>query len=124
MAGHDINYLAVSGILSLLGRKRERPYAPGNLLADFAGGGGMLFSGILMALLARQTTGRGQVVEGNMVDGMRMLGTFPRLAMEAGGGVWDRSRGENLLDGGCPWYDTYETRDGQYMAVYGCPVVL
>ncbi|PNS21139.1 Isopenicillin N epimerase component 2 [Sphaceloma murrayae] len=115
MAGHDINYLAVSGALSLLGRKGEKPYAPGNILGDFAGGGHVLFTGILMALFERGRTGKGQVVEANMVDGVAHLATFPRLGM--GTPMWDGSRGDNVLDGGCPWYDTYETRDGGFMAV-------
>ncbi|KAF2153506.1 CoA-transferase family III [Myriangium duriaei CBS 260.36] len=116
MAGHDINYLSVSGVLSLLGRKGEAPYAPGNLLGDFAGGGLVLFSGILLALTQRAVTGRGQVVEANMVDGAAHLASFPRLALKTP--MWDRERGENVLDGGCPWYDTYSTKDeGEYMAV-------
>ncbi|KAF4555206.1 CoA-transferase family III-like protein 2 [Elsinoe fawcettii] len=115
MAGHDINYLAVSGALSLLGRKGEKPYAPGNILGDFAGGGHVLFTGILMALLERVGSGKGQVVEANMVDGAAHLATFPRVGMKTP--MWDRKRGENILDGGCPWYDTYETKDGGYMAV-------
>ncbi|KAH8702203.1 putative isopenicillin n-CoA epimerase [Talaromyces proteolyticus] len=116
MAGHDINYIAVSGVLSMLGRSGDRPYAPGNLLGDFAGGGAMCFLGILLALISRQATGKGQVVEANMVDGSAYLATMPRLAMKQP--VWDASRGENLLDGGCPYYDTYETKDaGKYFAV-------
>jgi alpha-methylacyl-CoA racemase len=115
MAGHDINYLAVSGVLSVLGRDGEKPHPPWNVLADFAGGGGTLFQGILLALLARQPTGRGQVVEANMVDGSSYLTTFPRFALKTPLG--DKGRGKNLLDGGCPFYDTYETRDGKYMSV-------
>ncbi|PSK42669.1 Isopenicillin N epimerase component 2 [Elsinoe australis] len=115
MAGHDINYLAVSGALSLLGRKGEKPYAPGNILGDFAGGGHVLFTGIVMALLERTRTGHGQVVEANMVDGAAHLATFPRLGLKTP--MWDRRRGKNVLDGGCPWYDTYETKDGGHMAV-------
>ncbi|KAF2090695.1 hypothetical protein K490DRAFT_71057 [Saccharata proteae CBS 121410] len=115
MAGHDINYIAVSGVLGMLGRKVEKPYAPGNVLGDFAGGGAMCFMGILLALLERERSGRGQVVEANMVDGSAYLATMPRLAMK--GQMWDRRRGENVLDGGCPYYDTYETRDGKFMAV-------
>ncbi|KAK0754548.1 alpha-methylacyl-CoA racemase [Schizothecium vesticola] len=116
MAGHDINYLAVSGALSLLGRKHEKPYAPVNLLADFAGGGLPLVLGILLALHARTTTGRGQLVEANMVDGASYLATFPRFALKTP--VGSRPRGENLLDGGCPFYDTYETAvPGEYVAV-------
>ncbi|KAK2865214.1 Isopenicillin N epimerase component 2 [Arthroderma sp. PD_2] len=116
MAGHDINYIAVSGALSLLGREGEKPYPPGNILGDFAGGGAVCFQGILLALLARQTTGKGQVVNANMVDGSAYLATFPRLARQTP--MWDRPRGTNVLDGGCPYYDTYETKDkGNYFAV-------
>ncbi|KAJ5450943.1 CoA-transferase family III [Penicillium cf. griseofulvum] len=116
MAGHDINYLAVSGVLSMLGRANEKPYAPGNILGDFAGGGAVCFQGILLALISRSHTGRGQVVEANMVDGSAYLATFPRLARNTP--AWAEPRGENLLDSGCPYYDTYETKDaGRYFAV-------
>jgi len=115
MARHDINYIAVSGALSLLGRKGENPLPPANMLGDFAGGGATLFQGILLALLAREKTGRGQVVEANMVDGSAYLATFPRLLLNTP--MWNKPRGENVLDGGCPWYDTYETKDGKFMAV-------
>ncbi|KAH0555649.1 hypothetical protein GP486_006408 [Trichoglossum hirsutum] len=115
MAGHDINYLAVSGVLSQLGRKGAPPYAPANLLGDFAGGGLMCAFGIMMALLVRRRTGRGQVVEANMVDGAAYLGTMARVGLDSP--AWNRPRGENLLDGGCPWYDVYECRDRRYMAV-------
>lgn len=126
MAGHDINYLAVSGVLSMLGTSKKRlggkPSPPINILGDFAGGGAVLFQGILMALLARQRdgngkgNGQGQVVEANMVDGAGYLATFPRFARNTFTG--NMPRGENLLDGGCPYYDVYETKDeGGYMAV-------
>lgn len=115
MAGHDINYIAVSGMLSLLGRKGEKPYPPANIVGDFAGGGLTCVLGIVMALLHREQTGMGQVVEANMVDGSAYLGTFPRLLRKMP--AWERQRGDNLLDGGCPYYDTYETKDGKYMAV-------
>lgn len=115
MAGHDINYIAVSGVLSLFGRKGEKPYPPGNIVGDFAGGGAMCFLGILLALISRQSTGLGQVVEANMVDGSSILATMPRLGLKTE--VWKRERGTNMLDGGAPFYDTYETRDGGYMAV-------
>ena len=115
MAGHDINYIAVSGVLSLFGRKGEKPYPPGNVVGDFAGGGAMCFMGILLALLARERSGRGQVVEANMVDGSAVLATMPRLGLKTE--VWKRERGTNMLDGGAPFYETYETRDGKYMAV-------
>lgn len=115
MAGHDINYIAVSGVLSLFGRAGEKPYPPGNLVGDFAGGGAMCFLGILLALLSRHSTGKGQVVEANMVDGSAILATMPRLGLKTE--VWKRERGTNMLDGGAPFYDTYETADGRYMAV-------
>ena len=115
MAGHDINYLAVSGALSLLGRANDSPHPPTNLLADFAGGGANLVNGILLALLARGTSGKGQVVEANMVDGASYLATFPRLGIKRG--MMDRGRGNNLLDGGCPFYETYATADGKYVSV-------
>ncbi|KAJ5238347.1 hypothetical protein N7468_002966 [Penicillium chermesinum] len=105
MAGHDINYIAVSG-----------PFAPANILGDFGGGGAMCFLGILLALISRSHTGRGQIVEANMVDGSAYLATMPRLARQTP--MWDKPRGTNLLDGGCPYYDTYETKDaGKYFAV-------
>ena len=100
MAGHDINYLAVSGILSQLGRAEGAPYPPANILADFAGGGLMCALGILLALFQRTATGVGQVVENNMVDGAAYLGSFLRYALKSP--VGDRPRGQNVLDGGCP----------------------
>lgn len=115
MAGHDINYLAVSGTLGLLGRDDEKPHPPWNILADFAGGGAVLFQGVLLALMARHSSGKGQVVEANMVDGSSYLSTFPRMALKTPLG--GNGRGRNMLDGGCPWYDTYETKDGGYMSV-------
>lgn len=115
MAGHDINYIAVAGVLSMLGRKSEKPYAPGNIVGDFAGGGGVCFMGILLALLQRERTGLGQVVEANMVDGAGYMASMPRFGTKTP--MWDGKRGENVLDGGCPYYDTYETGDGGWMAV-------
>ncbi|KAF3913776.1 hypothetical protein ABW21_db0200051 [Orbilia brochopaga] len=115
MAGHDINYIAVSGVLSMLGRAYEKPYAPGNIIGDFAGGGATCFMGILLALIERERTGKGQVVEANMVDGSSYLATMPRLSTKTW--AWGGERGTNLLDGGCPYYDTYETKDHNYMAV-------
>ena len=115
MAGHDINYIAVSGALSLFGRAGERPYPPANILGDFAGGGAVCFLGVLLALLARQSSGKGQIVEANMVDGSAALVTMPRMGLN--NPVWNGPRGTNLLDGGAPFYDTYETSDGGYMAV-------
>lgn len=116
MAGHDINYLAVGGVLAMLGRKDEKPTPPINILGDFAGGGALLVQGILMALLARDRPGgRGQVVEANMVDGPSYMATFPRYFLKTPDG--DGPRGTNLLDTGSPFYDTYETQDGKFMSV-------
>ncbi|KAK3707771.1 hypothetical protein LTR37_011948 [Vermiconidia calcicola] len=115
MAGHDINYIAVSGVLSMLGRAHEKPYPPGNIVGDFAGGGATCFLGIALALIHRERHGYGQIVEANMVDGSAFMATMPRLATKYP--VWSGPRGTNQLDGGCPYYDTYETKDGKYMAV-------
>lgn len=116
MAGHDINYIAVSGVLSLFGRAGDKPYPPGNVVGDFAGGGAMCFLGIVLALFARERNGgRGQVVEANMVDGSAILATMPRMATKMP--IWSGPRGTNTLDGGCPYYGTWETKDGKYMAV-------
>lgn len=122
MAGHDINYLAVSGVLSLLGREGQNPHAPGNLLGDFAGGAMVCLVGILLALLHRNSTaaaggGKGQVVEANMVDGAAYLASYPQYQHVNQFGNWTGGRGTNLLDGGAPFYDTYKTRDGGFMAV-------
>lgn len=116
MAGHDINYLAVSGILSMLGAKDAPPSPPINVLADFAGGGHVAFTGVLLALIHRGVTGKGQVVHANMADGATFLGTFPRLGQKFG--FLDGPRGTNLLDGGSPYYGCYECQDrGRYMSV-------
>ncbi|KAG5655224.1 hypothetical protein KAF25_001977 [Fusarium avenaceum] len=116
MAGHDINYLAVSGVLGMLGSRGQPPLPPGNLLADYAGGGLVAFAGLLMAIIHRSSTGKGQVVEANMVDGASYIGTIPRLRSKEPG--WDGERGTNLLDGGCPYYQCYECKDeGKYMSV-------
>ena len=108
MAGHDINYLAVSGVLSGLGPKNGPPHPPANILADFAGGGLMCAFGILMALIHRAQSGKGQVVENNMVDGSAYLASMMRYGLR--NPLWNKPRGENLLDGGCPWYDVYECK--------------
>jgi len=114
-AGHDINYLAAAGILSLLGRKDETPAPPANILGDFAGGGLVCVTGILMALMHRQVSGKGQVVTANMVDGSAYLATFAR--QQLGRQNWDRPRGENLLDGAAPFYEVYATKDDRFVAV-------
>lgn len=115
MAGHDINYLAVSGVLSQLGPKNGPPHPPANILADFAGGGLMCAFGIIMALLQRAQSGKGQVVENNMVDGSAYLASMMRYGLRTP--FWDKPRGENTLDGACPSYDVYECKGGGHMAV-------
>ncbi|KAM3873942.1 alpha-methylacyl-CoA racemase [Diretmus argenteus] len=114
-AGHDINYLAMSGLLSKLGRSGEKPCAPLNLVADFAGGGLTCALGIVLALLERTTSGKGQVIDASMVEGAAYVGSF--IWKSRSTGIWDRCRGENMLDSGAPFYDTYQTSDGKYMAV-------
>ncbi|KAF9578394.1 hypothetical protein BGW38_005814 [Lunasporangiospora selenospora] len=116
MAGHDINYLSISGVLNTLGRADERPAFPINLLADFAGGGLMCALGVLLALQERHRSGKGQVVDAAMVDGVNYLGSFV-YNMHKAGALFQEPRGMNQLDGGAHFYDTYETKDGKYMAV-------
>jgi alpha-methylacyl-CoA racemase len=113
-AGHDIDYLAIAGALEPLGRAGQPPTPPINVLADFAGGGMLLAYGILAALLARERTGEGQVVDAAMVDGAATMLT-PFYAARASG-FWG-PRGTNMLDTGSPWYDSYETADGGWLAV-------
>ncbi|XP_042365281.1 alpha-methylacyl-CoA racemase [Plectropomus leopardus] len=114
-AGHDINFLAMSGLLSRLGRSGEKPYAPLNLIADFAGGGLTCALGIVLALLERTKSGKGQIIDASMVEGAAYVGSFAWKSRSIG--MWDRPRGQNMLDSGAPFYDTYETADGEYMAV-------
>ncbi|GAA0464560.1 CoA transferase [Actinoplanes capillaceus] len=114
-AGHDIDYIAISGALEPLGRPGERPHAPVNLLGDFAGGGMLLAVGVLAALVERGVSGRGQVVDAAMVDGSSLLMTFLHGFLAEG--RWPGGRGQNLLDGGAPFYDTYQASDGGYLAV-------
>ncbi|MFF5176509.1 CaiB/BaiF CoA transferase family protein [Micromonospora sp. NPDC000316] len=114
-AGHDIDYIALAGALEPLGRAGERPHAPMNLLGDFGGGGMLLAVGVLAALLERERSGVGQVVDAAMVDGAALLTSF--LHGMLGAGAWSAPRGRNIFDGGAPFYDTYATADGGYMAV-------
>ncbi|XP_065890485.1 alpha-methylacyl-CoA racemase-like [Dysidea avara] len=114
-AGHDVNYLAISGVLSMLGRSNQPPNPPINLLADFAGGSAMCVLGILLALIERNTSQRGQVVDAAMVEGATYLNYFLRASKKMG--IWTEPRGHNLLDSGAPFYEVYTTSDGRYMAV-------
>jgi alpha-methylacyl-CoA racemase len=114
-AGHDIDYIAISGALHPIGRAGERPVPPLNLVGDFGGGGMLLAVGVLAALVERQRSGLGQVVDAAMVDGSALLSSF--IYGLRARGAWRDERGVNLLDGGAPFYDTYATADGKYVAV-------
>ncbi|MFK0216948.1 CaiB/BaiF CoA transferase family protein [Streptomyces vinaceus] len=115
-AGHDIAYIAVTGALGMIGNPGEPPAVPANLVGDYAGGSLYLVIGVLAALQhARTPGGAGQVVDAAIVDGTAHLTAMIHGMMAAGG--WQDRRGANLLDGGCPFYGTYETSDGGYMAV-------
>lgn len=116
-AGHDLNYAAISGVLSMMGRQHEKPTAPINLLADFAGGSVMCALGICLALLERHNSGQGQIVDAAMVEGAAYVASW--LFMSRSLNIWNESqeRGTNLLDGGAFFYDTYKTKDGLYMSV-------
>ncbi len=114
-AGHDIDYIALAGALAPIGPAEGPPVPPLNLVGDFGGGGMLLAFGVVAALLEAARSGRGQVVDAAMVDGTALL-----LAMLAGmraAGTWSDRRGANLLDGGAPFYRTYETADGRAVAV-------
>ncbi|KAJ7727301.1 CoA-transferase family III domain-containing protein [Mycena maculata] len=120
MAGHDINYLALSGILSILPGTADKPSFPINLLADFAGGGLTCALGILLALVERGKSGRGQVVNADMVSGTRYLSSFPLLGLlSPSSAMSSGTRGSRLLDGGAPFYNIYTCKDGLWMSV-GC----
>jgi alpha-methylacyl-CoA racemase len=114
-AGHDINYIALAGVLHAFGRKGEAPVPPLNLVGDFGGGGMLLGFGVACALLEAARSGRGQVVDAAMVEGASLLG-----AMFAGflaSKNWSEERGTNILDTGAPWYNVYETKDGKYVSI-------
>ncbi len=114
-AGHDINFIALSGALGAIGREGEKPLAPLNLVGDFGGGGMMLAFGMVCALMAVQRGGRGQVIDCAMTDGSALL-----MAMMWGfraDGRWEETHGVNLLDSGAPFYDTYETACGNHIAI-------
>jgi alpha-methylacyl-CoA racemase len=114
-AGHDINYIALSGALAAIGRTGEKPVPPLNLVGDYAGGALYLALGVLASLLNARATGQGDVVDAAMVDGVASLMTM--FCSLRAGGRWSPERGVNILDSGAPFYDTYETADGLYVAV-------
>jgi alpha-methylacyl-CoA racemase len=113
-AGHDINFIGLAGALDMIGRPDQAPVPPAALLGDMAGGGMLMALGVTAALLDRERSGAGQVVDAAIVDGAALLTTaFHGLRDQ---GLWPGGRGENLIDGGA-FYDTYETADGRYVAV-------
>ena len=114
-AGHDLTYLALTGMLHAIGPKDGRPVPPLNLVADYGGGTMFLIAGVLAALFERSRSGRGQVVDAAMIDGASTLGSLPFALLAAG--LWRDRRGSNLLDSGAPFYDTYETADRRHIAV-------
>ena len=114
-AGHDINYIALSGALYSVGREGERPVPPLNLVGDFGGGGMLLAYGMVCGLLEASKSGEGQVIDSAMIDGAASL--MSMFFSMASMGRFTDQRGTNLLDGGAPFYDTYETSDGKYVSL-------
>ncbi|MCW3472709.1 CoA transferase [Rhodococcus pyridinivorans] len=115
VAGHDLNYIGVTGVVDAMGYADAPPVVPLNVVGDFGGGGNYLVIGVLSALVERSLSGAGQVIDAAIVDGAAHLlnGIHAMMAV----GAWGRPRGENLLDGGAPFYTTYATADGRRMAV-------
>jgi len=114
-AGHDINYISLSGALHAIGRKGEKPAVPLNLVGDFGGGGMILAFGIMCGVYEARNSGKGQVVDASMVEGSAaLMGMFYGMAA---GGLHSANRGTNLLDGGAHFYDTYETADGKWISI-------
>jgi alpha-methylacyl-CoA racemase len=115
VAGHDINYISIAGALGAMARKGERPLFPLNLVGDYGGGGMLLAFGVVCGLLEARSSGRGQVVDAAMVDGVAILMTiFHGLRA---GGIWDDEPGTNVLDSGAHFYEVYETSDGGHIAI-------
>lgn len=114
-AGHDINYIAVAGALWCIGRTGDRPVPPLNLVGDFGGGALYLAFGVLAAVMSARQSGEGQIVDASMVDGVASMMAMTYSLADAG--EWVEKRGVNLLDSGAPFYEVYETKDHQYMAV-------
>ena len=114
-AGHDINYIALSGVLHSVGNAGCKPVPPLNLVGDFGGGGMLLALGVVAGLLEAQKSGKGQVVDAAMTDGSALL--LAAVVGMHGSGMWKDERGSNMLDSGAPFYDTYECSDGKYVSV-------
>ncbi len=114
-AGHDINYVALSGALHAIGRAGSAPVPPLNLVGDFGGGGMLLAFGIACGVIEARASGRGQVIDAAMVDGASVLTTMFHGMLA--NGQWSEERGANVLDSGAPWYDTYPTSDGKFVSI-------
>jgi alpha-methylacyl-CoA racemase len=114
-AGHDLNYIALTGALAAIGRKGQAPVVPLNLIGDFGGGALYLAMGVLAAMLEASRSGRGQVVDAAIVDGTASLMTMFHSFLQMG--AWITERGVNIIDGGAPFYDVYETSDGKFVSV-------
>lgn len=114
-AGHDLNYVALTGVLNLIGEKGRKPIPPLNLVADFGGGGMLLAFGMVCGILSARATGKGQVIDAAMVDGVNALASMFHgfKAM----GMLDEGPGESFLGGAAHWYGTYETKDGRYVSI-------
>ncbi|WP_245582246.1 CaiB/BaiF CoA transferase family protein [Nocardioides halotolerans] len=115
VVGHDLNYVAMSGVQAMIGRQGQPPTPPLSLVGDFGGGGLVLAFGILAALLERGTSGRGQVVDAAMVEGAATLAVAFHGFVQSG--AWALERGTNIVDSGSPFYDLYETSDGKWLSV-------
>ena len=114
-AGHDLNYIALSGVLHAIGREGGKPVPPLNLIGDFGGGGMLLAFGMVCGLLETSRSGKGQVVDATMVDGASLLMAMPFALFAAG--LWEDRRGVNILDSGAHFYEVYETADGKYVSI-------
>ena len=114
-AGHDINYIAITGALSAIGSKGGKPVPPLNLVGDNGGGASLLFGGVLCGIIEAKTSGKGQVIDAAMVDGAAtlMAGIYGFRSQ----GIWEDERGSNFADGGAPFYDAYECADGEYISI-------
>jgi alpha-methylacyl-CoA racemase len=114
-AGHDINYIALAGVLNAFGRKGEAPVPPLNLVGDFGGGGMLLGFGVACGLLEASRSGKGQVIDAAMTDGAALLAAMFSGFLAAN--TWSEERGVNILDTGAPWYNVYETKDGKHVSI-------
>ena len=114
-AGHDINYISLTGVLKAIGKKGDKPTIPLNLIGDYGGGAMFLVMGLLAALLEAQKSGKGQVIDVAMTDGSAMLMSLFNSLHSIG--LWSTNQGQNMLDGGAHFYDVYETKDGKYVSI-------